>query len=83
MFQLGCFKILSVVLQVGYFPEFECCVLGGLLIYDVRDPTFPEFVACDGDDGYTHVMQCILYHGPDGDYKDHEICFSNSKKKKK
>ena len=26
--------------------------------------------------GYTHDAQCVIYHGPDGRYTGHEICFA-------
>ena len=46
---------------------------GGLLIYDVSDPTNPVYVACNGDDGYVHDAQCVIYTGPDTDYQGNEV----------
>ncbi|XP_065188910.1 uncharacterized protein LOC135819602 [Sycon ciliatum] len=49
---------------------------GGLHIVDIREPLFPRFSTCYGGDGYTHDAQCVIYHGPDVRYHDHEICFA-------
>ena len=48
--------------------------VGGLLIYDVSDPVNPVYVACNGDDGYVHDAQCVIYTGPDADYQGNEVC---------
>ena len=47
---------------------------GGLLIYDVTHPAHPEYVACNGQDSYTHDAQCVIYTGPDANYCDREVC---------
>ncbi|XP_065188911.1 uncharacterized protein LOC135819603 [Sycon ciliatum] len=49
---------------------------GGLHIVDIREPLTPVFSTCYGGDGYTHDAQCVIYHGPDVRYHDHEICFA-------
>ena len=54
---------------------------GGLHMIDVRAPAAPVFAGCFADPatgyspGYTHDVQCVLYHGPDPDYQGREICF--------
>ncbi len=49
---------------------------GGLHMIDIREPTNPSFAGCFSQDGYTHDTQCVIYHGPDQRYQDHEICFN-------
>ena len=51
---------------------------GGLLIYDLADPGNPVQVADYEDTGYVHDVACVVYHGPDADYQDHEICFASN-----
>jgi choice-of-anchor B domain-containing protein len=57
----------------------------GLLILDVADPKNPVLAGCFVDtltgrqsDGYSHDVQCVLYHGPDDAYQDREICFGSN-----
>ena len=66
--------------SVGGTAGRETCS-GGLHMIDIRDPVRPAFAGCftDGStgtfgDGYTHDAQCIVYRGPDTDYRDREIC---------
>ena len=47
---------------------------GGLYMLDISTPTKPKFAGCFSVDGYTHDVQCVVYNGPDTDYKGHEIC---------
>jgi choice-of-anchor B domain-containing protein len=54
---------------------------GGLHMVNIQDPTNPTFAGCFADPstgrsgtGYTHDAQCVIYHGPDEEYKDQEIC---------
>ena len=47
----------------------------GLHMINVRDPTNPQFAGCFGDDGYVHDAQCVVYSGPDAQFKGREICF--------
>jgi choice-of-anchor B domain-containing protein len=51
---------------------------GGLYMVDIRDPQSPRFAGCFADDGYTHDVQCVIYHGPDTRYTDREICFASN-----
>jgi choice-of-anchor B domain-containing protein len=65
---------------VGSSMGGETCG-GGLHMIDIRDPSKPTFAGCFADPqtgrsgtGYSHDAQCVMYHGPDADYRDHEIC---------
>ena len=58
---------------------------GGLYILNIQDPLNPEFVGSHSDNsvgingtGYVHDTQCVIYSGPDMDYKGNEICFNSS-----
>ncbi len=72
----------------SYIGLSECAVdtgdpvfngTGGALIYDVAsDPFDPTFLGCMIEDGYTHDMQCVIYHGPDPDYQGSEICLGSN-----
>ena len=46
-----------------------------LHMVDIRDPLNPTYAGCYNTDGYTHDAQCVVYHGPDERFQDHEICF--------
>ncbi len=61
----------------AYITGSEQCS-GGLHIVDVRNPKSPVFAGCFSADGYTHDVQCVLYHGPDTDYQGAEICFASN-----
>jgi choice-of-anchor B domain-containing protein len=52
--------------------------LGGLHMVDIRKPLKPKFAGCYSDDGYTHDVQCVVYHGPDAAYVGREICFASN-----
>ncbi len=65
---------------VGANSGGETCG-GGLHMIDIREPAKPKFAGCFQDTqtgiqrtGYTHDAQCVVYHGPDAKFKDHEIC---------
>lgn len=52
---------------------------GGSIIYDVAsDPSNPTLIGCLDDDAYNHDLQCVIYHGPDTDYTDSEICIASN-----
>ena len=51
---------------------------GGPIMYDVSDPANPQFVGCYGEDGYTHDIQCVDYHGPDTEHTGREICVASN-----
>jgi choice-of-anchor B domain-containing protein len=69
---------------VGNSMGGETCG-GALHMVDIREPTHPKFAGCYADPstgkartGYTHDAQCVIYHGPDEQYKGREICFNSS-----
>lgn len=55
---------------------------GGLHMVNIQDPLNPTFEGCFGGErgagsggtGATHDAQCILYDGPDQEYRGREIC---------
>jgi len=69
---------------VGVNGGGESCG-GGLHMVDIHDPLHPTFAGCFADagtgrskTGYTHDAQCVMYHGPDKRYTNHEICMSSN-----
>jgi choice-of-anchor B domain-containing protein len=69
---------------VGNSMGGETCG-GALHMVDIRDPAHPKFAGCYADPatgrartGYTHDAQCVVYRGPDADYRGREICFNSS-----
>jgi choice-of-anchor B domain-containing protein len=54
------------------------CHGGGLHMVDIRDPKNPTYAGCFDDDGYTHDVQCVVYHGPDERYQGRELCFASN-----
>ena len=57
---------------------------GGLVMIDIRQPLAPEFAGCFTDteglifQGRTHDAQCLIYDGPDTDYRGRELCFASN-----
>ena len=58
---------------------------GGLHMIDVHTPTKPVFVGCyaepqtgNSGTGYIHDAECLVYRGPDAQYKGKEICLNSS-----
>ncbi|MCI0432750.1 MAG: choice-of-anchor B family protein [Gemmatimonadetes bacterium] len=58
---------------------------GGLHMIDIRDPEKPVFAGCFADPetgnagtGYSHDAQCVIYHGPDEQYRGREICVGSN-----
>ncbi len=58
---------------------------GGLHMVDIRDPIEPVFAGCFADPdtgrrgtGTSHDTQCVVYRGPDADYRGREICVSSN-----
>lgn len=54
---------------------------GGLHMVNIKDPLRPTFVGCFQDSrtgragtGYSHDVQCVVYHGPDREHEGREIC---------
>jgi choice-of-anchor B domain-containing protein len=69
---------------VGNSMGGETCG-GALHMIDIRDVSHPKFAGCYADPstgkartGYTHDAQCVVYHGPDEQYKGREVCFNAS-----
>lgn len=50
----------------------------GLHMVDINDPTSPTYAGCFDGHGYIHDTQCIVYDGPDADYRGREICFNSN-----
>ncbi len=61
----------------AYLVGSEACS-GGLYMVDISNPLDPEYAGCFDEDGYTHDVQCVLYHGPDPDYQCSEICVASN-----
>jgi choice-of-anchor B domain-containing protein len=65
----------------AYVNNSNTCARG-LHMIDVRTPTKPTFVGCylellwgkSRRPGYIHDAQCVVYRGPDQQYKGREIC---------
>ncbi len=51
---------------------------GGLHMVNVQDPKNPTFAGCFSEDGYTHDVECVVYHGKDGRFRGDEICFASN-----
>lgn len=58
---------------------------GGLHMINIQEPANPTFAGCFSDPstgrsgtGYTHDAQCVIYDGPDPDYKGREICVGSN-----
>ncbi|MEX2283562.1 MAG: choice-of-anchor B family protein [Gemmatimonadota bacterium] len=69
---------------VGASAGGETCG-GGLHMIDIREPKNPKFAGCFADTatgrrgtGYTHDAQCVMYKGPDPQYRDREICLGSN-----
>ncbi len=52
------------------------CGAGGLHIVDINNPKNPVYAGCFDADGYTHDAQCVIYQGPDTNYRGKEVCFN-------
>ena len=69
---------------VGSSSGGETCG-GGSHIVDVNDPLHPVFAGCFAhpntgrrNTGNSHDAQCVIYHGPDEDYRGREICVNSN-----
>jgi choice-of-anchor B domain-containing protein len=58
---------------------------GALHMVDIRRPQSPEFAGCATVEApaapvnnYVHDSQCVIYRGPDEDYRGREICFGSN-----
>ncbi len=70
--------------EFAYAVGTETCG-GGLHMIDMKNPLEPTFAGCFAHQGsgrhgsgYTHDVQCVVYHGPDADYQGREICFGSN-----
>ncbi len=50
----------------------------GLHMVNIQNPLAPTSAGCFSGDGYTHDVQCVVYHGPDGEHAGDEICFASN-----
>lgn len=71
--------------------EFPGLCSGGLFMIDINDPVAPSYAGCFGGgvpagqdpgpeyptDVYVHDAQCLIYRGPDQQYRGREICISS------
>jgi choice-of-anchor B domain-containing protein len=69
---------------VGASSGGETCG-GGLHMVDIREPKKPTFAGCFADPqtgrastGYSHDAQCVIYKGPDEQYRGKEICLGSN-----
>ena len=68
---------------VGSSGGGETCG-GGLHMVNIQEPKEPVFAGCYTDTegllhpGRTHDGQCVIYNGPDSNYKGREICFASN-----
>jgi len=69
---------------VGANSGGETCG-GGLHMVNIEDPNNPSFAGCFSDvstgnqgTGYSHDAQCVIYDGPDEQYRGHEICIGSN-----
>jgi choice-of-anchor B domain-containing protein len=69
---------------VGARDGGETCG-GGLHMINIQDPKNPTFAGCFADPqtgragtGYSHDAQCVVYNGPDADYRGREICLGSN-----
>ena len=69
---------------VGGSDGGETCG-GAYHIISLQDPLNPTFVGCFGDrqtgragTGYSHDALCVMYRGPDEQYRGREICFGSN-----
>ena len=58
---------------------------GGSHMVDINDPLNPVFAGCFAHPrtgrrgtGYSHDTQCVVYHGPDEEYRGREICIGSN-----
>ncbi|KAG9235988.1 hypothetical protein BJ875DRAFT_457570 [Amylocarpus encephaloides] len=48
---------------------------GGMVFFDLTDPSNPKTLGVDPQDAYVHDAQCLVYHGPDTQYEGKDICY--------
>lgn len=57
------------------------CRGGGLHMINLEDPANPVYAGCYDDAGYTHDAQCVIYKGPDVEFRNQEVCFNSNTNK--
>lgn len=62
---------------VGAREDVRSCA-GGLHMIDLSAPAAPVFGGCEAADGYVHDTQCVVYEGPDVEYRGQEICANSN-----
>ena len=69
---------------VGTASGGERCS-GGSMFIDMREPLKPTFAGCFADvgtgrsrGGYSHDILCVMYKGPDVQYRGREICMGSN-----
>ena len=50
----------------------------GLHMIDISTPTNPTYAGCFQDHGYVHDTQCVVYEGPDAEFRGREICVNSN-----
>jgi choice-of-anchor B domain-containing protein len=60
---------------VGSRPRMAGSCKGGLIFFDLKDPSKPKKLGCNPDDGYVHDAQCLVYRGPHTKYVGRDICY--------
>ncbi len=69
---------LAINEQTGFAYAVSTDTCGqGLHMIDLSTPGNPLFAGCH-DTARTHDTQCVLYHGPDAEHREREICFSSN-----
>ncbi len=73
----------GIAIPVGASGGGRTCG-GGLHMVDVSTPTEPVFAGCYTDTGgliapgRTHDAQCVIYRGPDRDYRGRRVCLASN-----
>ena len=69
---------LAVNARTGFAYAVSTDTCGhGLHAIDLGTPNNPLFAGCH-DTARTHDTQCVVYHGPDAEHRDREICVSSN-----
>ncbi|KNG45109.1 hypothetical protein DDE82_003134 [Stemphylium lycopersici] len=68
-------KNYAVACGAGGRPGRNDTCAGGPMFINMDDPTKPYVEGCNGQDGYTHDAQCIVYRGPHKKYYGRDICY--------
>jgi choice-of-anchor B domain-containing protein len=64
----------NFAVAVGARPLSGPC-RSGLIMFDLEDLSTTKTLGCNGDDGYVHDAQCVVYRGPDEQYVGRDICY--------